>query len=207
MRGEVSAPVSDHELAARLRTGDGEAQAILVRQYAGRLFGFIRWRLEGAARGGTEADAKEILNDSFYDAIAKIDLFSPLRGSLKAWLFTIASNRVTDHLRRKARKSELPIEDGLDLSILKDPATDPNQSEHGEDTLQGDRIRAVRQAMAELSDKDQVILELGYLVKAADAEVARRIGVQPQSIPVLRKRARERLKKRLVARPEFREWT
>jgi DNA-directed RNA polymerase specialized sigma subunit len=60
--------------------------------------------------------------------------------------------------------------------------------------------------MAQLSEKDRVVLELGYFVRVADAEVARRIGVQPQSIPMLRKRARDRLKKLLVSRPEFCEW-
>ena len=206
MRGDVSTPVSDHELAARLRIGDLAAQAVLLRQYGARLFGFIRWRLEDAVRGGAEADAKELLNATFYDVITKIDLFDPARGTLKAWLFTIAKNKIIDHLRKKARKSEPPIANGVELSALKDPGTDPNRAEEAESASRSERIRAVREAMVQLSEKDRVILELGYFVQAADADVARRIGVQPQSIPMLRKRARERLKKRLVARPEFREW-
>ena len=206
MRGDVSAPVSDHELAARLRIGDVAAHAILLGQYGGRLFWFIRWRLEDAVREGAEADAKELLNDTFRDAITKIDLFDPARGTLKAWLFTIAKNKVIDHLRKKARKSEPPIEDGVEPSTLKDPGTDPNRVEGPEDASRGERIRAVRMAMAQLSEKDRVVLELGYFVQVSDADVARRIGVQPQSIPMLRKRARDRLKKLLVAQPAFREW-
>lgn len=205
MRGDVSTRVSDQELAARLRLGDTRAHSVLLAQYGPRLFGFIRWCLQDAVREGAEADAKELLNDTCHDVIRKIELFDPTRGTLKAWLFTIAKNKVIDHLRKKARKSELPIEDGADPAALNDPATDPNL-EAVESASYGNRVQAVREAMAQLSEKDRRILELGYYVQVTDTEIARRIGVQPQSIPMLRKRARDRLKKLLGTRPEFREW-
>ncbi|MBI4536857.1 MAG: hypothetical protein HY712_02740 [candidate division NC10 bacterium] len=57
-------------------------------------------------------------------------------------------------------------------------------------------------------DRDDIVPfgDLLFFARVPDAEIAHQTGVQPQSIPMLRKRARDRLKSRLAARPEFRDW-
>ncbi len=206
MKGAGSVLVSDHELVDRLKVGDVEAQSTLESQFAARLFGFVLGLLDRFAQVRVREDAEEILNDTFYDAILKIQSFDLARGTLKAWLYTIAKNKVIDHLRKRARKTEPPIDQGVDVLAMKDPRT-VEEVAHDEMTEpRKAQVRSLRTAMEELSEKDRILLQLFYFAKTSDTEVARLLRVQPQSIPTLRKRARDRLKSLLATRPEFRGW-
>lgn len=206
MKGVGSMMVSDHELVDRLKAGDAEAQSILDNQFAPRLFGFVLNLLDRLAQARVFEDAEEILNDTFYDAITKIQLYDPARGTLKAWLYTIARNKLIDHLRKKGRKTEPPIDEGVDVLALKDPSSEKGTADDEMTEPRKAQVRALRIAMGELAEKDRVLLQLFYFARTPDTEVARLVGVQPQSIPTLRKRARDRLKSLLATRPEFRGW-
>lgn len=206
MKGLGPMVLSDRELADRLKAGDAEAHSLLERQFARRLFGLILYLLDLIAGAGVPEDAEEILNDTFFTAITKIEAYIPSRGTLKAWLFTIARNKVVDHLRKKRRKSEPLIDRGADLLALKDRSTEEGAAHEEMTQSRKAQVQALRAAMGELAEKDRVLLELFYLAKTPDTEVARLLRVQPQSIPMLRKRARDRLKSLLATRSEFRGW-
>jgi len=195
--------VSEHELVARLKAGDTEAHAILERQFAGRLFGFILRQLGLFGQTALPEDAEEILNDTFYAAIVKIRMYDPARASLKAWLYTIARNKVIDHLRWKQRKSEPPVDETAEVVAFKDPRTEGGVADEMTESRKA-QVKGLRAAMEELTEKDRALLQLYYFAGIPDAELAAPLGVQPQSIPMLRKRARDRLKAALSKRPEFR---
>lgn len=94
-----------------------------VKQYGGRLFGFIRDRVR------TEEDAEDILQDVWYQLSRVVDLEQI--GSLSGWLYEVARNRITDRYRRTR---EVPLTDvaraddeEADLSLndlLADPTID-----------------------------------------------------------------------------------
>ena len=63
-----------------------------VKQYGGRLFGFIRDRVR------TEEDAEDILQDVWYQLSRVVDLDQI--SSLSGWLYEVARNRITDRYRR-----------------------------------------------------------------------------------------------------------
>jgi RNA polymerase sigma factor (sigma-70 family) len=63
-----------------------------VKQYGGRLFGFIRDRVR------TQEDAEDILQDVWYQLSRVVDLDQI--GSLSGWLYEVARNRITDRYRR-----------------------------------------------------------------------------------------------------------
>ncbi len=63
-----------------------------VKQYSGRLFGFIRDRVR------TEEDAEDILQDVWYQLSRVVDLDQI--NSLSGWLYEVARNRITDRYRR-----------------------------------------------------------------------------------------------------------
>jgi RNA polymerase sigma-70 factor (ECF subfamily) len=78
--------------------------------FAGPLY-LYAWRRLGDRRA-----AEETVQDTLVRAWRNAHRFDPDRGSLPAWLFTIARNVTTDTLRRRgARPVEVPVtEDGGD---------------------------------------------------------------------------------------------
>jgi len=87
----------DAGLLAAHAAGDPHAFARLYDRYDRRSFCFIR-----RALGPAHADAAEDLCQETWIAVSRNGAaFDPARASFQAWLFTIARNKVWDHLRRQ----------------------------------------------------------------------------------------------------------
>lgn len=84
----------DADLVARLQAGDQAAYAQLVEEHAGKIYR-LALRLMG-----NEADAEDVLQETFLSAFKSIDRFEA-RSSLSTWLYRIASNAALMRLRRK----------------------------------------------------------------------------------------------------------
>ncbi|MBX3256622.1 MAG: sigma-70 family RNA polymerase sigma factor [Chitinophagaceae bacterium] len=67
--------------------------AAIVKNYGGRLFDFIRGRVN------TNEDAEDILQDVWYQANHIVDIDSI--NSISGWLYRVARNRLTDKYRKK----------------------------------------------------------------------------------------------------------
>ena len=76
--------------------GDGSIDRI-VRQTKGKLFGFIRSRVNAIE------DAEDILQDVFYQ-LAAADPEEEI-AEVSSWLFTVARNKITDWYRKKKPES------------------------------------------------------------------------------------------------------
>lgn len=79
----------------------------LHERYAGPLYVFAL-RLVGDRQG-----AEEVVQDTLLRVWSNGDRYDPGRGSLDTWVFTIARNRATDMLRRRAARprAAAPLED------------------------------------------------------------------------------------------------
>ncbi len=84
---------SDAELVTRLQAGDQGAYAQLVEQHAGPIYRLALRMM------GNEADAEDVLQETFLSAFKSIDRFEA-RSSLSTWLYRIASNAALMRLRR-----------------------------------------------------------------------------------------------------------
>ncbi len=84
----------DAELVARLQAGDQAAYAQLVDENASRIYRLALRMM------GNEADAEDVLQETFLNAFKAIDRFEA-RSSLSTWLYRIASNAALMRLRRK----------------------------------------------------------------------------------------------------------
>jgi len=84
----------DQALVERLQAGDQVAYAELVEQHAGQIYR-LALRLMG-----NEADAEDVLQETFLSAFKAIDRFEG-RSSLSTWLYRIANNAALMRLRRK----------------------------------------------------------------------------------------------------------
>jgi RNA polymerase sigma-70 factor (ECF subfamily) len=91
---------SDRLLVQSIRLKDGSFQdswATLVERYTGRLQAYVRRRL----RDGAAVD--DVVQETFIGFQNSIANYDDKR-DLQTWLFTIASHKVTDQLRRMGRR-------------------------------------------------------------------------------------------------------
>src|SRR5262249_23402286 len=87
---------SDRLLIQQIRQGDPRAWETLISRYEGRLLAFIHRRLR-------DRDASEdVVQETFVGFLNSLPNFDDRR-ELQTYLFTIASHKLTDHLRRSGR--------------------------------------------------------------------------------------------------------
>lgn len=84
----------DIALIERLKAGDQAAYTELVDEHGGRVYRLALRMM------GNEADAEDVLQETFLSAFKAIDRFEE-RSSLGTWLYRIASNAALMRLRRK----------------------------------------------------------------------------------------------------------
>jgi RNA polymerase sigma-70 factor (ECF subfamily) len=87
---------SDRLLIQQIRQGDSRAWETLISRYEGRLLAFIQRRIRD--RGATE----DVVQETFVGFLNSLPNFDDRR-ELQTYLFTIASHKLTDHLRRSGR--------------------------------------------------------------------------------------------------------
>ena len=99
-------PIEDQErdevLLKRSAKGDEHAFTQLYRRYQAQIYRFAR-RMTGETWG-----AEEIVQDVFMTLVREPRKFDPDRGTLGAFLYGVARNRVMKHLERRPR--EFPLE-------------------------------------------------------------------------------------------------
>jgi RNA polymerase sigma-70 factor (ECF subfamily) len=71
--------------------------------YRARLYRYVRWRVQG------REIAEDLVARIFLRALRRLNTYRPERGAPGAWLFQIARNTVTDHLRHIRRRHGLHV--------------------------------------------------------------------------------------------------
>src|SRR6516165_10225666 len=87
---------SDRLLVQQIRQGDARAWETLISRYEGRLLAFVQRRIRD--RGASE----DVVQETFIGFLNSLPNFDDRR-ELQTYLFTIASHKLTDHLRRSGR--------------------------------------------------------------------------------------------------------
>ena len=94
--------MQDEIIIKEVKNGNKEQFGLLVEKYQNSLFTFIFYSVKD------EGAAKDILQETFIKALKEIDKYKE-EGKFKAWLWTIARNKVMDFYR-KANKI-VPLEE------------------------------------------------------------------------------------------------
>src|SRR5436309_9397945 len=87
---------SDRLLIQQIRQGDPRAWKTLIERYEGRLLAFVQRRLRDRAA------SEDVVQETFVGFLNSLPNFDDRR-ELQTYLFTIASHKLTDHLRRTGR--------------------------------------------------------------------------------------------------------
>ncbi len=153
---EISEPLADSELVARIGGGDERALRTLHRRYASLVFTVASRVVDAAA-------AEEIVQDVFMTLWRKHETFDPARGTLKAWLGQIARRRALNVLRSRRRGSET----GDDIEEIADEALEPDEA-----LWTAHRQSALHAAIDALPDAQRRALSLAYFDELTQEQVA-----------------------------------
>jgi RNA polymerase sigma-70 factor (ECF subfamily) len=116
-------------------------------------------------RSGSDAhSAEDLVQDVMLTLWRKAHLYAADRGSVSAWIFTIARNVRIDRLRRQSSRVYEDIAD-VDLEA---PEAD---GEEVAETKQRDRL--VGQALADLPPDQRRVVEMSFIQDMPQAEIAR----------------------------------
>lgn len=141
-------------LIRRLASGEQGALAEFYDLYSGLVHALALRILRHGA------DAEDVVQEVFLQAWRQAARFDATRGSVEAWLCTIARSRALDRLRRRVSRREDP---GA-------AAPAPSAIPRNEEAL------AVRKAIGGLSEDQRQALELAYYEGLTQSEIAARLG-------------------------------
>lgn len=155
-------------LMGRIRFGDGEALGILYDLALGRVYGLALRVLR------QPQDAEEVVSDVFLQVWDQAVSYCPQRGSVMAWLQTLAWSRSVDRLRRLRRQRlELPLHpEGAEgaYRVGEDQQADALLDHLG-------NVQSLRRAFDHLTPVQRTVLELAYHEELSQPEIAARTGL------------------------------
>jgi RNA polymerase sigma-70 factor (ECF subfamily) len=116
-------------------------------------------------------DAEEVLLDVYMKAWRNAKSYSPDRGTVQAWLFTMARSVAIDRIRqRRVRPSTLPLE----FQGVPEPLSSADSPEQQSAAAQ--RRRKVQLLLDELPPEQRDVVTLAYFGGLSHSELAGRLG-------------------------------
>jgi RNA polymerase sigma factor (sigma-70 family) len=202
---------TDAELLERVAAREGhpraarDAEAALYARHVRYLYGALAAR-QSRLLAIAGLSAEDLVQETFHRAFERAHTFTTegvidpehLRRRTRAWLGRIAQNLLADRLERVREVSSTPYVERVSCEAIDEPP--PSSPE----------LRLVRDALAELSDREQDVLRVTALyLRAGDhqrlpnavaAELADRWATTSENVRAIRSRAMKKLRQLLTAR-------
>lgn len=160
-------PPDDSSLVLAMTQGDTAAMSTLYDRYAPGLLGLaLRITRE-------HADAEEVVVDTFAQAWREAARFEAGRGTVAAWLVTIARSRALDLMRARSRRVRLT--DAAEVETTSPPAMGSGFASPMAAVMADERSRRIRDALLALPDAQREALELAYFEGLSQSEIADRL--------------------------------
>lgn len=169
-------------LAGRQARDDARAQAFadLYRQQFGRVYAFLRYRLDDTQL------AEDLAAEVFGRAWAR--LRDPRQSdSAIAWLFTTARRLVADYYRR--RRVSLPIAEA--------PSAGPAAASPEASLLASERLALALRCLASLNEREREIVGLRFVGGLRNRQIAQVLGIREGNVAKIIHRALARVRERL----------
>jgi RNA polymerase sigma-70 factor (ECF subfamily) len=173
-------------MAVSLR--DPQQFAVIYRRHAQDIYTFLR------RRGLGDADAQDLTGATFELALRRRNQYRLDRGSVRAWLFGIATNQHLDMVRATARRSSERAQRAMHL-LSDGPASGTVLS------FDVDHDPQLRMAMDRLPPRYATVLSLRFYAGLPPAEVAAAMGMPASRCAVVTHRALAALRRELAATP------
>lgn len=175
-------PIADAQITALLpRCQRGEAAAVeqLYDLYADRIYRYL------LARTGDPDAAADLSTEVFVRMIGHLGRFrlnsARPAASFSAWLYRIAGNLATDHLRTRRRR----IETGLEAAVTV-PAANPGP---GRVVEKREELARLSEAINALSEEQRTVVIAKFGEEMSNAEIAAVLGKTEGAVKSLQHRA------------------
>jgi RNA polymerase sigma-70 factor (ECF subfamily) len=163
------------------QTRDGALYEFFAQQYPEylpRVLNYIRLRVPD------EDTAQELTAQTFERALSRLHTLRDL-GAFGGWLFRIARTIVAGYYRR--RKPLLPLDSAADR-----PSLEPSAEQ---EMVQSQEVAALRDALVQLSDREQEIIRLRFVAGLTNRAIAKSMGLREGNVAVILFRALRKLRR------------
>lgn len=187
---------TDPELIASVAAGDRDALDRLHGRYYPRLYKLAYIKL------GHAEDAHDVASQTFLRAIQHMAKLHPLRTTtLYPWLHAVASNLVTDLLRRRRIRSHVSLDDRTRGELARYLERVPNDSPLPDALLERKELQAiVREAIAALPESQADAILARFVGELSIREVAQQMDRSEGAVKSLLHRAIASLRRSLQQR-------
>jgi RNA polymerase sigma-70 factor (ECF subfamily) len=165
---------------------DPEAFIRLYDEFFPRVYNYARYRC------GDSAVAEDLTAQAFENALGRLADYDPQRAPFGAWLFAIARNLVSNHLRLESRRTLLPLEACVDQ-----PDRTATPEEH---LIRVEAQSELLAALQYLSERERDVLSLKFAAGFTNRRIAEITGLSENNVGVVVYRALHRLRLTLNAR-------
>ena len=175
---------SDRLLIQQIRQGDARAWEGLIARYEGRLLAFVERRLHD------RSSSEDVVQETFVGFLNSLPNFDEHR-ELQTYLFTIASHKLTDYLRRQGRHPLRPVSDSpsdlLNQQLDQHPAASSlARSQERRDLESAAISRSLGQIIRQWQERGDYgrlkVLELLWVKGWPNREVAAFLNVSEQQV-------------------------
>ena len=159
-----------------LFNGDGAAWEGFVRRYGGLILAAVRG--VAPAHRDVEDLAQEVFVRLCKDNFRLLRSYDPARAAMSTWLTIVARSTARDALRRR-RAESVPLEAVPEVQLAVDPV---------------EPVRKLKLPEALLSPRQRQILAMLYDQEMEVSEIARALGIDPQTVRSAHHKAMRKLR-------------
>ena len=151
----------DLQCLERVRSGDSRALGELYDRYTPLLYPMVLRILRSSA------EAEDALQDAWLQVWRRSASYDPKRGTVVAWLLTVARTRALDRYRSVASRGR------AESKVDPEPSTVPAEPSASAARVElGERVR---QVLARLQPQQRQVLEIAYFEGLSQSEIAARL--------------------------------
>ena len=171
---------SDQDLARSIRSGDKDAFVALLRRYERPLSALVRDRL------GSADAVEDMLQETLMRAWSGLRVQEPK--NVRAWLFQVARNRCSDHLRSRQWRERIAEPEEFARTVNRLGVADAHRRRAAEEVVD---------ALQVVPEQERWALQAFYLDGMSIAEIAARHCCPPGTIKRRLSHGRDRMRRAL----------
>ncbi|MER7566286.1 RNA polymerase sigma factor [Streptomyces sp. NPDC048523] len=152
-------------MIARVRAGDPEAYAELVRAHTGLA-------MRAATALGAGADAEDVVQQAFVKAYCSLGRFRE-GSAFKPWFMSIVANETRNTVRTAARQRTLV---GREAAFAEAEPLIPESADPAVAAVEIERRAALESALERLSEEHRLVVTYRYLLEMDESETAQALG-------------------------------
>ncbi|MET9954562.1 sigma-70 family RNA polymerase sigma factor [Streptomyces sp. NPDC006339] len=178
--------VDEGAVIARVRAGEPEAYAELVRAHTGVA-------LRAAVACGAGAEAEDVVQQAFFKAYRSLGRFKE-GASFRPWLLSIVANETRNTLRAAGRQRAVA---GREAELLAGEPLIPEGADPAVAAEERERLRQLLTALDGLGEEQRLVVVHRYLLEMDEGETAEALGWPRGTVKSRLSRALKKLGARL----------